>query len=207
MLSAVLCAFSPFKSAPSAPTSRPIYNGVPKTITGCSRDKREEMDKAAIMIQKIFRGYLLRELYRRAYEKRMAAQKEEARARRVNNRRAMEKAAKDLIGGVEQLHGYIQEHDSRRKVCRELAATRIQKCFRDYLYSNESLFRKYLLRTVVSFSDDETFRFIQFLTEKYNNSHKLSNLFWKELSGFDLGNCESPPYAEVLKLVIPNFRA
>jgi hypothetical protein len=215
---------------PNSPRPCPIFNGVPGTITccrTCSKKRNNEATviqayyrghqgrklysayvrrKAATIIQAYYRGHLLRELYRRACVKREAAQKEEARARREEDRKAMVKAATELSEGAEAIQGYIQEHYCRREVCLTSAAILIQKYFRDYLYSNESRFREYLLQTANSFSDDETFRFIQFLTEKYNNSHELSNLFWKELSGFDLGNCDSPPYAEVLKLVIPKFR-
>ena len=88
MFHTVLCAFSP--STKSDPTSKslPIYKGVPSF-----RAKREKMDKAATTIQKIVRGYLLRQTYRMAYENRM----KEAKARREENRRKMEKVAKDWL--------------------------------------------------------------------------------------------------------------
>ena len=162
---------SPSQESTTSPSHGPIYKGVPS------------MDKAATTIQKNFRGYLLRELYRRAGERRMAAQKEEAKARREDNRRKMKEARIDLMVGPKPIQRYIEDANCMMKKAEALN----------------------FLQTADSSSDDETFKFIQFLTEKYNNSHELSILFWKELGQFDISDCDSPPYAEVLKAVIPKY--
>ena len=193
----LLLTFLPSKKSTTSPPHLPIYNGVPGTATCC-----KTVSKSATLIQSSFRGYIFR---KKIYLEIVKA----IQARREENRKAMKKTNTELSEAAEIIQRDIQEQNCRMEMCLASAATRIQKVFRGYLVRKkiEAQHIEYFLEKASSLPDEYVYDFIRLLTEKYADSHMLSKLFWEELRTFDISEYKSPPYATILYLVIPKFKA